>query len=96
MVEEYKIIIRKIVTINNSNGRERKATTVLLTALPKSEVPHPITSIRDHVEANWKYTTSQCVFLLESQNLHGTAKKSRSTAPQCTMLLHATACHKMS
>lgn len=97
MVEECKIIIRKIVTINDSNGRERKATAVLLTALLKSgSVSPPSPRIGDHAEAPWKCSTSHCSFFLESQNLREDAKKSRSTAPQCTVSLHTTACGKMS
>lgn len=97
MVEECKIIIRKIVTINDSNGRERKATAVLLTALLKyGSVSSPSPRIGDHVEAPWERSTSQCSFFLESQNLHEAAKKSRSTALQCTVSLHTTACGKMS
>lgn len=97
MVEECKIIIRKIVIINDSNERERKATDVLFTALLKSgSVSPPSPSIGDHVEAPWECTTSQCSFLLESQNLHEAAKKSGSAALQCTVPLHTTACHKMS
>lgn len=61
MVKECKIIIRKRVTINNSNGNKKKAMTVLLAALLSPR-------IGAHVEALGNCSTSQCVFLLESQN----------------------------
>ena len=78
MVKKCKIIIRKRVTINNWNGKEKKATTMLLAALSEpGRAASSSSGIGDHAEALGKYSTSQCIFLLESQNSCETAKKNR-------------------